>query len=151
MGVDIQTYRARIGTYSHSQGSDVKTIPNICGEFKTVGCVIFIGILLIVAGIELNPGPKEKGTANNITCAKSSCIKISRLKENFNKELLKSFFEKYLENGGGKVKHIELDSKIQSAVIEFEDNSAVKRILDNKPLIINGLEVEVEIIVTANG
>jgi hypothetical protein len=61
MGVDIQTYRARIGTYNHSQGSDVTTVQNFRDDFKTVGCVLFIGILLIIAGIEINPGPKEEG------------------------------------------------------------------------------------------
>jgi hypothetical protein len=68
MGVDIQTYRARIGTYSNSRGGDVVTVAkqvNIRDGIKTIGCLIFIGILLVMAGIELNPGPREKGICLN--------------------------------------------------------------------------------------
>ncbi|XP_060573685.1 interferon-induced very large GTPase 1-like [Ruditapes philippinarum] len=142
MGVDIQTYRARIGTYSHFRGSDVTTVPNISDELKTVGCVLFIGILLMIAGIELNPGPKEEERIN-VTSAKTSRIKISQLKKTINKEVLKSFFENE-QNCGGQVKNIKFDNKTQSAIIEFENNSAVNRILDNKPLKIDGIEVEVD-------
>lgn len=60
MGVDIQTYRCRIGTYRHSVGVDVvmvECIVNFSQGLKTVGCVAFIGMLLIMSGIEANPGP----------------------------------------------------------------------------------------------
>ncbi|XP_060589911.1 uncharacterized protein LOC132745105 [Ruditapes philippinarum] len=73
MGVDIQTYRARIGTYKHSRccktiekyrhsmGSDVAVlVTNISSDISTVGCVFFIGVLLMIAGVEPNPGPTEK-------------------------------------------------------------------------------------------
>ena len=64
MGVDIQTYRARIGTYVHAKtGFVIKNTAaeNLGDGLKTVGCFLFIGILLIMAGIESNPGPNMKG------------------------------------------------------------------------------------------
>lgn len=64
MGVDLQTYRAKIGTFRHSVGTDVLTIVcyvNFSGGLKSVGSVVFIGILLLIAGIESNPGPKDDG------------------------------------------------------------------------------------------
>ncbi|XP_053390568.1 interferon-induced very large GTPase 1-like [Mercenaria mercenaria] len=63
MGVDIATYRGRIGTFSHNFGLDVITVEcivNFSQLMKGIGSVAFIGILLIIAGIEQNPGPKEK-------------------------------------------------------------------------------------------
>ncbi|XP_053374008.1 uncharacterized protein LOC123530892 [Mercenaria mercenaria] len=60
MGVDIDTYRGRIGTFKHSCGQDVVTIVcviNFSRGLKYVGAVLFIGILLLIAGIEANPGP----------------------------------------------------------------------------------------------
>jgi hypothetical protein len=76
MGVAIQTYRARIGTFKHfrcgemiancrlSRGCDVVAIVpniNVSSDLKTVGCVIFIGVLLMISGVEPNPGPMENG------------------------------------------------------------------------------------------
>lgn len=63
MGVDIETYRGRIGTYKHTIGLAVvvvECIVNLSKGFKTVGAVVFIGMLLIMAGIEINPGPTHQ-------------------------------------------------------------------------------------------
>ncbi|KAH3779375.1 hypothetical protein DPMN_157177 [Dreissena polymorpha] len=50
--VDIGTYRARIGCFTARSGSilDLATL-------RVVGVFGFIGILLFMAGVELNPGP----------------------------------------------------------------------------------------------
>lgn len=69
MGVDLATYRATIGTFRHSVGVDVVTVEcyvNFTAALKTIGSVLFIGILLMIAGIEPNPGPprKNKGELN---------------------------------------------------------------------------------------
>jgi hypothetical protein len=64
MGVDIQTYRCRIGTFKSLQGFDVKTLTfclNYSRGLKIVGSVAFIGILLLIAGVESNPGPLTTG------------------------------------------------------------------------------------------
>ena len=64
MGVDLQTYRARIGNYANSKTCIVisnTTAVNLNDGLKNVGCFLFIGILLIMAGIEPNPGPNGKG------------------------------------------------------------------------------------------
>ncbi|XP_052783616.1 interferon-induced very large GTPase 1-like isoform X2 [Mya arenaria] len=63
MGVDIETYRGRIGCFKGSIGCDVVTIPcnvNFSSGMKTIGAVVFIGLLLIIGGIEPNPGPPHK-------------------------------------------------------------------------------------------
>ncbi|XP_053373692.1 interferon-induced very large GTPase 1-like isoform X1 [Mercenaria mercenaria] len=63
MGVDINTYRGRIGSFSYQLGLDVVTITfvlNFSRVLKCIGSVVFIGLLLIIAGIEQNPGPNGK-------------------------------------------------------------------------------------------
>lgn len=63
MGVDIQTYRSRIGTYKTCCGVGVVVFypfVNFKKCFETIGTVLFIGMLLIMAGIEINPGPKDQ-------------------------------------------------------------------------------------------
>ena len=60
MGVDIGTYRCRIGTFRHGPGIDVillKLCVNYGSGIKTIGAVSFIGLMLIMAGVEMNPGP----------------------------------------------------------------------------------------------
>ncbi|KAJ8311500.1 hypothetical protein KUTeg_010855 [Tegillarca granosa] len=60
MGVDIGTYRCRIGQCWQRNGTQVVQITITCnftGSLKMIGSVIFIGTLLIMAGIEPNPGP----------------------------------------------------------------------------------------------
>ncbi len=50
--VDIATYRARIGCFSVASGFAIDL-----HTFRVVGAAGFIGMLLFIAGIELNPGP----------------------------------------------------------------------------------------------
>jgi hypothetical protein len=72
MGVDIQTYRGRIGCFSRNFGTDVLTfqyIVNFTRGLKTIGAVVFIGILLLLAGIEQNPGP----ISGKLSTIKSIC------------------------------------------------------------------------------
>ncbi|XP_053403314.1 uncharacterized protein LOC128558366 [Mercenaria mercenaria] len=60
MGVDLETYRGRIGTHKHLCGQDVITVTCIISfssGLKRIGAVLFIGVLLLKAGIESNPGP----------------------------------------------------------------------------------------------
>lgn len=60
MGVDIGTYRSRIGAFRHGHGNDVVLVKlhvNYNEGVKTIGAVAFVGLLLIMAGIEANPGP----------------------------------------------------------------------------------------------
>ncbi|XP_052799994.1 uncharacterized protein LOC128231335 isoform X4 [Mya arenaria] len=64
MGVDIQTYRVRIGTNKFANGTDVVLLQrcvNFSAGLKAVGAVTFIVMLLLMAGIEPNPGPPKKG------------------------------------------------------------------------------------------
>ncbi|WAR06942.1 TRPM3-like protein, partial [Mya arenaria] len=65
MGVDIETYRGRIGGFKGSIGCDVVTVPcnvNFSSGMNAFGAVVFIGLLLIMGGIEPNPGPPQKDT-----------------------------------------------------------------------------------------
>lgn len=64
MGVDIDTYRGRIGTFKFALGADVvmlECIINFSYGLKSVCAVTFIGLLLLMAGIEPNPGPITTG------------------------------------------------------------------------------------------
>jgi hypothetical protein len=85
MSVDIQTYRARIGTFKHSRcgksienyrqsrsGDVTALVKNIyvSNDMKTAGCLVFIGILLMIAGVEPNPGPMWKGNYFESTLAR---------------------------------------------------------------------------------
>lgn len=183
MGVDIQTYRARIGTYKHSRcgdtnekfrqswGSDVATlVTNINGSnnLKTFGCVLFIGILLIIGGIEPNPGPVGKGfdnchsdvtpevekgagnsvedTAPKLYHAESTRVEITGLMENINKQMLEMFFDQEERNGGGKVKDIDINNKNRCAIIEFEDVTGVIWIMKKTPMTIFGMQVHIKVI-----
>lgn len=75
MGDDIQTYRARIGTYRHYRCYDgidrcmhfrgIDLVTFVSNILKPVGRVLFIGVLLMIAGVELNPGPREKDQRAN--------------------------------------------------------------------------------------
>ncbi|XP_053398425.1 uncharacterized protein LOC123556853 isoform X2 [Mercenaria mercenaria] len=63
MGVDTETYRGRIGIFKFASGVDVIILQctlNFSGCLKAVGSLVFIGILLFMAGIEQNPGPTEQ-------------------------------------------------------------------------------------------
>ncbi|WAR20508.1 hypothetical protein MAR_002346, partial [Mya arenaria] len=75
MGVDLQTYRSRIGTFGRSDKQlvvrDVKhTDGGVGGLAKLIGAVSFIGCLLLIAGVEPNPGPgvypKNKASERDI-------------------------------------------------------------------------------------
>ncbi|XP_053403098.1 uncharacterized protein LOC123554339 [Mercenaria mercenaria] len=78
MGVDIETYRGRIGTFKFASGVDVIILQctlNFSGCLKAVGSLVFIGILLFMAGIEQNPGPTEQG---NSSAENNSMVSYSR-------------------------------------------------------------------------
>lgn len=67
MGLDLQTYRGRIGTFaaSHfSQTLSVGVLVNFYGALRTLGAVLFIGLLLIMSGVETNPGPTLVSAVN---------------------------------------------------------------------------------------
>ncbi|XP_060558652.1 uncharacterized protein LOC132718955 [Ruditapes philippinarum] len=184
MGVDIQTYRSRIGTYKHSRcgktnenfrhsrGSDVAVLVKniiVSNDIPTVGCVLFIGVLLMIAGVEPNPGPMEKGFDSScgdevpgvVKGVKKSVdvsdksfveepqdiprIRISGLIENTNKEMLAMYFEYEERNGGGKVKNIAMDKKGKFATIDFEEKAGVDAFMLRNPKRILGMNVTVEV------
>ncbi|XP_060587949.1 uncharacterized protein LOC132743445, partial [Ruditapes philippinarum] len=158
MGVDIQTYRARIGTFKHSRcgksienyrqsrsGDVTALVKNIyvSNDMKTAGCLLFIGILLMIAGVEPNPGPMWKDTQVDIPC-----IRIDGLLENVNKEMLEMFFENEERQGGGKVNSIEIDSKSKCATVVFEEKAAVDAFMQRNSKSILGMDVTVTVLET---
>ncbi|XP_052797649.1 uncharacterized protein LOC128229814 isoform X7 [Mya arenaria] len=63
MGVDIQSYPVRIGTNIFAHGTDVVLLQCcviISAGLNAVGAITFIVMLLLMAGIEPNPGPPKK-------------------------------------------------------------------------------------------
>ena len=54
---------------------------------------------------------------------KSNKVKISGVPNHVNKEMLQMFFEREENNGGGKVRNIEIDNRNKCSVVEFEDET----------------------------
>ncbi|WAQ95627.1 URGCP-like protein, partial [Mya arenaria] len=85
MGVDICTYRARIGTFSGSIGVGVtheECLVNLTFGLKTVGAVIFIGMLLVMGGVEQNPGPPKKEPSERGSSTQLSMVEPDPLASN---------------------------------------------------------------------
>ncbi|XP_053388849.1 uncharacterized protein LOC128551919, partial [Mercenaria mercenaria] len=144
MGVDIQTYRAKIGTFRHSCGIDVVTfvlVVNFSYGLKAVGSLLFIGVLLMMAGIEPNPGPTESGNTQ------STKIKVTGIPKTADAEILTFFFENTKRKGGGTVKQVTVDNDRNSAIVEFEKAAAVDRVMKQQPIKILETEVNVEVYV----
>lgn len=60
MGVDINTYRCRVGVFFLHHGAGVLMMPlrvDFSLLVKIIGSLSFVKLLLVMAGIEQNPGP----------------------------------------------------------------------------------------------
>ncbi|XP_053388838.1 uncharacterized protein LOC128551908 [Mercenaria mercenaria] len=144
MGVDIQTYRAKIGTFRHSSGADVVTlvlVVNFSQGLKAIGSVLFIGILLMMAGIESNPGPTESENTYQKKEMKTTKVKVTGFMENLDRDVIILFLE---EKSGSKVQKMTMDNDSKSAIIEFLDSKAVDAIMQQLPLNFAGSEISVE-------
>ncbi|XP_060588512.1 up-regulator of cell proliferation-like [Ruditapes philippinarum] len=142
MGIDIETYRGRIGTFRFSSGVDVVTIVclvNLSGGIKVIGTVLFIGLLLLLSGIEPNPGPKE----NDDEQARRT-IKVAGIPAGIDKQYLTLFFKSSRKCGGGKISNIQFDEENHSAVIQFENVDTVQSVLQRRPIEIAGTVLEID-------
>ncbi|XP_045168672.2 interferon-induced very large GTPase 1-like isoform X2 [Mercenaria mercenaria] len=122
MGVDIETYRGRIGTFKFAFGTDVVTVErliNFSQCLKTVGSLAFIGLLLVMAGIESNPGPKDSD--DDITMKKGYKIQVVGIPPNVDDAYLTLVFKNPQQQDGGKETRLQLDRETHSAFIEFEE------------------------------
>ncbi|XP_060567644.1 interferon-induced very large GTPase 1-like [Ruditapes philippinarum] len=147
MGVDIQTYRGRIGCFSRNFGTDVIIVQytvNCTRGIKTIGAVVFIGILLLLAGIEQNPGPISESTSER-TPANATILKVCGLPKHIGIDSLINSFENTRREGGGKVLRVEIDENESSALVEFEEAEALQLALRKRPIQIEGKDVSVEI------
>ncbi|XP_060581706.1 uncharacterized protein LOC132738255 [Ruditapes philippinarum] len=147
MGVDIQTYRGRIGCFSRNLGTDVITVQYIVDftrGLKTIGTVVFIGILLLLAGIEQNPGPISESTSKR-TPANATILKVCGLPTSIGTDSLISIFENTRRQGGGNVLRVDIDKNDSSALVEFEEAEALQLVLRKRPIQIDGKDVSVEI------
>ncbi|XP_060601285.1 uncharacterized protein LOC132754645 [Ruditapes philippinarum] len=147
MGVDIQTYRGRIGGFSRNFGTDVITVQyivNFTRGLKTIGTVVFIGILLLLAGIEQNPGPISESTSNR-TPANATILKVCGLPKSIGADSLIGIFENTRRQGGGNVLRVDIDKNDSSALVEFEEAEALQLVLGKRPIRIDDKDVSVEI------
>jgi hypothetical protein len=73
MGVDIGTYRARTGTFRVSSVKKTAATQEVMGgnQRSFVGLVIMV--LLVVGGVEMNPGPtvEQEKLDQILTCEES--------------------------------------------------------------------------------
>ncbi|XP_053388844.1 interferon-induced very large GTPase 1-like [Mercenaria mercenaria] len=83
----------------------------------------------------------------DITAMPKECskIKVSCLPLDVTEEYLIMFFENERRYGGGHVKHTEIDQINHTAVIEFEAQAAVYRVLEKRPIVLLGQKVTVDI------
>lgn len=149
MGVDIQTYRGRIGCFSRNFGTYVIIVQytvNCTRGIKTIGAVVFIGILLLLAGIEQNPGPISESTSER-TPANATILKVCGLPKRIGIDSLINTFENTRREGGGKVLRVEIDENESSALVEFEEVEALQLVLRKRPIQIEveGKDISVEI------
>ncbi|XP_060553586.1 uncharacterized protein LOC132714692, partial [Ruditapes philippinarum] len=75
-------------------------------------------------------------------------IQITNFPVNINKEMMKMFFENKTDFGG-KIIDISIKSKEKSVIVEFDDSTAVYRIMDAQPLEILGFYVDVDVFESA--
>ncbi|XP_060567645.1 uncharacterized protein LOC132726351 [Ruditapes philippinarum] len=174
MGVDIQTYRARIGSYRQYRCSGaidscrsfrgIDVAIKVSNNLKTVGCVLFIGVLLMIAGVEPNPGPREKDTAGyqcddvadvvkgtkrsvdgrDTLTEEPTKIKLSGVSVDMNRAMLKRFFENAIDFCG-KVVEVTVNPKESSAIITFDTSAAVYEIMNKRPMTILGFKIDVDV------
>lgn len=67
MGIGIDTWRQRIGTFSHHGACSSGVLTDLARRTRVtprLACVI--GLLLIVGGVELNPGPKQDDVSQRL-------------------------------------------------------------------------------------
>ncbi|XP_053382507.1 uncharacterized protein LOC123541488 isoform X2 [Mercenaria mercenaria] len=114
MGVDISTYRCRIGCFNGISGSSVLTkrvYSSSDDGLKTVGSMLFVGILLLIAGIESNPGPitgLQESTVLPETYKDTGYDDISRRLRNVFEEALKTLFRRREEE---RFQHLEIQQQ----------------------------------------
>ena len=61
MGIDIMSYRIRIGRFNINKKKMKEDKWNMVNSSKGVITILIIAILLIIGGVELNPGPNRGG------------------------------------------------------------------------------------------
>ncbi|XP_053373896.1 uncharacterized protein LOC123531378 isoform X2 [Mercenaria mercenaria] len=144
MGVDIDTYRGRIGTFKFAYGNDVVTIVcviNLSGGIKVIGSVLFIGLLLLISGIESNPGPRE-----NDADQEQRTILVAGIPDGVDKEHLLLVFKNARKHGGGKISNIRFNEEERSAFIQFEQSATVQSVLQKRPIVLSGKVVEIDVV-----
>ncbi|XP_060577569.1 uncharacterized protein LOC132734741 [Ruditapes philippinarum] len=147
MGVDIQTYRGRIGCFNRNLGTDVLTtiyIAEFTRGLKTIGAVVFIGILLLLAGIEQNPGPISESTSKR-TPAHTTILKVCGLPKGTREDSLLSFFKNLTQPRDGNVLRVHIDENDLSALVEFDEAETLQLVLKEKTIKIDDKDVSIEI------
>ena len=66
MRVDIAVYRARIGSFNCGAIKKTCTSDNRCSVIFVILLLSIISILLVIGGVELNPGPPKKQPGNDL-------------------------------------------------------------------------------------
>lgn len=137
MGVDLQTYRCRIGSFRFNTGVDVATLYvfiNFSGSFRTIGSLVFIGLLLLMAGIESNPGPGNAETK----------LLVTALPKDTAKECIEKLFGVIVQKER-IVTNVEVNTSDCSAVVEFDSQKGASFLLkQSQSCKLNGHELKVD-------
>lgn len=147
MGIDLSTYRGRIGRFNNrgyrAKTGKVDTI-NVNSNLWSWGLVI--AVLLVIGGVELNPGPDTESLENMV---KFLCKEIKEMKEGFKTMQLgiESKLNEFSETIGGVQRSNEENQKQMQEL--KEENRTIKMKLENllvnnkkKNIIIFGLREE---------
>ncbi|XP_060580808.1 interferon-induced very large GTPase 1-like [Ruditapes philippinarum] len=141
MGVDLQTYRGRIGTFKCTFSKDV--VKSQChiyfsDSIKCIGSFIFVGLLLVMAGIESNPGP---WTIVPDDLPETKSVFVSGLPDDFETDYVEFTFSKRY----GKVTDVRVDAdRRDTLVITFQDSAGLESVRKAEPIKINQNTIDVQ-------
>ncbi|XP_053390075.1 interferon-induced very large GTPase 1-like, partial [Mercenaria mercenaria] len=75
----------------------------------------------------------------------SSKVVVSGLPKNVSVDFLTMFFENENRQGGGPVKHVEINEENQSALVEFQEAESVEKVMRKKPIVLQETEVKLSL------
>ncbi|XP_053390076.1 uncharacterized protein LOC123531141 [Mercenaria mercenaria] len=125
--------------FEHKSGSKIKEV--IIDEEGQYAIVEFLHTNDETADRECAPVNSANETSAEYIRPKT--IKVSVLPERATHEILVIFLENKTRECGGKVKCATVDDKKHSAIVEFEEPSAIDLIMKKRPIVIRGTEVQI--------
>lgn len=93
----------------------------------------------------LNLGSNSGANQPSVKVRPSNMIFVKNVPSNYDEEHLEMFFAYKKGQGGGPVKSVTLNRKGRSAVVEFEEEDAVKTVISKRPIQILGNKLDIDV------